>query len=72
MQDQLPDGVTIVPVISASDETHLTSVLGDQHALPVHFMIGNIRKDIRHIPIMRNLVHVWLISCALKCAKNTD
>jgi len=31
-QDQLPAGVTIVPVICASDKTHLTNFSGDKHA----------------------------------------
>jgi hypothetical protein len=31
-QDQPPTGATIVPVICASDKTHLTNVSGDQHA----------------------------------------
>jgi hypothetical protein len=49
-QDQLPAGVTIVPVICASDKTHLTNFFIDQHASPLYLMIGNIRKDIRHAP----------------------
>ena len=31
-QDQRPAGATIVPVICASDKTHLTNFSGDQHA----------------------------------------
>jgi hypothetical protein len=49
-QDQLPAGATIVPVICASDTTHLTNFFIDQHASPLYFMIGTIRKDIRHAP----------------------
>jgi len=30
--DQLPARATIVPVMSASDKTHLTNFSGDQHA----------------------------------------
>ena len=41
-QDQLPAGATIVPVICASDKTHLTNFSGDQHAWPLYLTIGNI------------------------------
>jgi len=50
-QDQLPAGVTIVPVICASDKTHLTDLSGDHHAWPLYLTIGNIRKNIRWIPL---------------------
>jgi len=49
-QDQLPTGVTIVPVICASNKTHLTNFSGDQHAWPLFLTIGNIRKDISLTP----------------------
>jgi len=49
-QDQLPAEATIVPVFCASDKTHLTNFLGDQHAWPLYLTIGNIRKDIRCTP----------------------
>ena len=45
-QDQLPAGVTIVPVICASDKTYLTNSLGNQHGWPLYLTIGNIQKDI--------------------------
>ena len=72
MQDQLPAGATIVPVICASDKTHLTNCSGDQHAWPLYLTIGNIRKDIRHTPGMHGWILVGLIPCSLKGAKNTD
>jgi len=40
-QDQPPARVTIVPVICASDKTHLTNFSGDQHAWPLYLTIGN-------------------------------
>ena len=49
-QDQLPAGATIVHVICASYKTHMTNVLGDQHAWPVYLTTVNIRNDIRHPP----------------------
>jgi len=41
-QDQLPTGATIVPVICASDRTHLTNFSGGQHASPLYLTIGYI------------------------------
>ena len=71
-QDQLPAGATIVPVICASDKTHLTNFSGDQHAGPLYLTIGNIRKDIRSTPKTRAWILVGLIPCAPTGAKNTD
>jgi hypothetical protein len=41
-QDQLPAGATIVPVICASNKTHLTNFSGDQHTWPLYLPVGNI------------------------------
>jgi len=41
-QDQLPAGAPIVPVICASDKTHLTNFSGDRHAWPLYLTFGNI------------------------------
>ena len=71
-QDQLPAGATIVPVICASEKTHLTNFSGDLHAWPLYLTIGNIRNDIRRTPIMRAWILVGLFLSPLKCAKNTD
>jgi len=71
-QDQLPAGATIVPVICASDKTHLTNSEGDLHAWLLYLTIGNIRKDIRRTPKMRPWILVGLIPCPPKDAKNID
>jgi hypothetical protein len=71
-QDQLPAGATIVPVIGASDKTHLTNFSGDQHTWPLYLTIGNIRKDIRRTPKKRAWILVGLIPCPPKGAKITD
>jgi hypothetical protein len=42
----------MVPVICASDNTHLTNVLRDQHAWPLYLTIGNIRKHIRRTSLI--------------------
>ncbi|KAF8578780.1 hypothetical protein K439DRAFT_1648683 [Ramaria rubella] len=43
----LPPGVTITPVILASDKTRLSQFSGDKAAWPVYITIGNIEKSTR-------------------------
>jgi len=47
---KLPPGVTISPVILASDKTSLSQFGGDKQAWPVYLTIGNISKDVRRQP----------------------
>jgi len=71
-QDQLLAEATIVPVICASDKTHLTNFTGDQHARLLYLTIGNIRKDIRRTHQQHAWILVGLIPCPPKGAKHTD
>jgi hypothetical protein len=71
-QDQLPARATIVPVICASDKTHLINFLGDQHAWPLYLTIGNIRNVIRRTVTKHAWILVVLIPCPPKGAKNID
>jgi len=71
-QDQLPAGVTIVPVICASDKIHLTNFSGNQHAWPLYLSISNIRQNICRTPRKCTWIPVGLIPCPPKGAKNTD
>jgi len=61
-----------VPVIFASNKTHLTNYSGDQHAWPLYLTISNIAKDIRRTPKKHAWILVGLILCPPKGAKNTD
>ena len=61
-----------MPVICASDKTHLTNFSGDQHAWPLYLTIGNIRKDIRRASKKPAWTLVGLIPCPPNGAKNTD
>jgi len=72
MHDRLPDRGTIVPVIWASNKTHLTKFSSDQQAWPLYLMLGNTPKDMRHTPTKRTWILVGLISCPPKAAKNTQ
>ncbi|KAK0445549.1 hypothetical protein EV421DRAFT_1902490 [Armillaria borealis] len=49
-QKLLPKGVTIAPIILASDKTQLSRFSGDKSAWPVYLTIGNIDQDIRRKP----------------------
>ncbi|KAK0490115.1 hypothetical protein EDD18DRAFT_1311102 [Armillaria luteobubalina] len=50
IQKLLPPGVTIAPVILASDKTQLSCFSSDKQAWPVYLTIGNIDKDVRRKP----------------------
>ena len=61
-----------MPVICASNKTHLTNFLGDQHAWPLNLTIANIREVIRQTPIKRSWILTGLIPCPPNSAKNID
>ena len=61
-----------MPVICASDKTHLTNFSHDQHGWPLYFTIGNIRKDIHHTAKKCTWILIGSIPCPPKGAKNTD
>ncbi|RPA99359.1 hypothetical protein L873DRAFT_1643819, partial [Choiromyces venosus 120613-1] len=50
VQQALPTGSTVVPIIRLSDQTHLTNFLGDKKAWPVYVTIGNILSRTRNSP----------------------
>lgn len=70
--DQRPAGVTIVAVICASNRTHWTNVLGDQHGSQLYLTFCFIRHDICCKSRKCAWVFFGLIQCTPKGAKNTD
>ena len=52
----LPEGGTLIPILLASDGTHLTNFSGDKKLWPVYMSIGNISSPIRNPPTM----HAWI------------
>jgi len=61
-----------VPVICASNKTHLTNISGSQHAWPLYLTIGIIRKHIHWTPRKWALILVGLIPCPLKDSTNSE
>ncbi|KAJ3911378.1 hypothetical protein F5877DRAFT_55398 [Lentinula edodes] len=57
VQDQLPDGATVAPIILASDETQLSTFSGDKKAWPLYLTVGNIEKRVRRKPTSR----AWIL-----------
>ncbi|KAJ7757903.1 hypothetical protein B0H16DRAFT_1822559 [Mycena metata] len=50
IQNLLPKGSTLCPIIISSDKTQLTRFSGDQQAWPVYLTIGDIDKETRRSP----------------------
>ncbi|KAG2030385.1 hypothetical protein BDR03DRAFT_936678 [Suillus americanus] len=56
IQDKLPRGATIVPIVLASDKTPVSRQMGGLEMHPTFLTIANIRSDIR----MKATAHAWL------------
>jgi hypothetical protein len=50
LQDRLPDGASVAPVIIASDRTQLTRFSALKSAYPVYLTLGNIPRAMRRKP----------------------
>ena len=57
----LPIGLTLVPILIASDVTHLTNFSGDGKLCPVYISISNIPSSIRVKPTS----HTWILIALL-------
>ncbi|KAG1851268.1 hypothetical protein C8R48DRAFT_750041 [Suillus tomentosus] len=55
IQDQLPEGATIVPIVLASDKTPVTRHMGGLEMHPLFLTIGNIQANVR----MKATSHAW-------------
>ncbi|KAG1720320.1 hypothetical protein EDD22DRAFT_962866 [Suillus occidentalis] len=55
IQDQLPPGATIIPIVLASDKTPVTRQSGGLEMHPMFITTANIRSDIR----MKATAHAW-------------
>ncbi|KAL0630534.1 hypothetical protein Q9L58_010619 [Maublancomyces gigas] len=68
MQATLPLGATVVAVICASDQTHLTNFSGDRKAWPVYLTIGNIKSKTRNRPSKMAFILLALLPIPRKVA----
>ena len=65
----LPVGSTLVPVLLASDATHLTNFSGDGKVWPLNMSIWNIRSSIRNKPTSHACVPVAILPNGTKRIK---
>jgi Plavaka transposase len=68
VQDQLPEGATIVPMIVASDKTPVTRHTGGLEMHPIFVTIANIQSDVR----MRATCHAWRCVAYMPIPKFVD
>ncbi|KAH7919080.1 hypothetical protein BV22DRAFT_1108185 [Leucogyrophana mollusca] len=59
IQNALPEGATIVPIIAASDKTPVTRHTGNLELHPIFITLGNIQADVQ----MRATSHTWCCIC---------
>ena len=65
----LPVGATLVPVLFASDATHLMNFSGDGKLWPLYMSIGNIKSSIRNRPTSYAWVPVAILPIGPKRIK---
>ncbi|KAJ7586919.1 hypothetical protein C8J56DRAFT_1051214 [Mycena floridula] len=64
IQQRLPEGATVAPIILSSNKTQLSRFRGDKQAWPVYLSLSNIPKDIRRKPSEWLCCHVYTIVMA--------
>ncbi|KAG9087059.1 hypothetical protein FRC07_012922, partial [Ceratobasidium sp. 392] len=73
IQEKLPPGSTVVPLILSSDSTQLTNFSGGKSAWPVYITLGNIPKSVRaQINSYSSLLLAYLPVPQLKCFPSKD
>ncbi|KAF8414714.1 hypothetical protein EV426DRAFT_579159 [Tirmania nivea] len=57
----IPIGSTLIPVLLASDQTHLTNYSGNKKLWPRYMSIGNIKSTVRNKPTMNAWIPIALL-----------
>ena len=61
----------MIPVISASEQTHLTYLSGDKKVWPVYLMLGNIVSTVRNKPSTKAMILIALLPVPRKFSKHS-
>ena len=66
-QIQIPVGSTLLPILLALDQTHLTNFSEDMKLWPLYMSIGNIKSTVRNKPTTNAWIPVALLPIPSKC-----
>lgn len=72
MQQQLPPGATLVPVIPATDKTIMTKLGGDRVVWPVYLQIGNHSRRLRREQQVPSTILFGLLPISKVVSKSMD
>jgi len=68
VQEGLPEGATLIPIILGSDKTRLTMLGSNKEAWPVYMSIGNIQAKDRNTPSNGS----WVLLAYIPLAEFSD
>ncbi|KAJ8581810.1 hypothetical protein M405DRAFT_722884, partial [Rhizopogon salebrosus TDB-379] len=69
VQDFLPEGATVAPVIIATDKTQLTQYSGNKAAYPVYMTLGNLPRSLRRKPSKHACILIAYLSISKSIGK---
>lgn len=72
MQQRLPPGATLVPIILATDKTIMTKLGGDRVTWPIYLQIRNHTRQLRREQQVPSTILVGLLPVSKAVSKSTD